>query len=179
MIVKPFTNPLINYIGRIKYFKILLGARKPIISINEPTLFKFIDANQEQRQYKFGIDKDYKTPLDTKAKILYDVQNNEQIGHITYIPSYGQIGRLCLNQNFQGYGLGKQMLDQAIHDINKIGQTDQICTFAEYEDPFWSKLPGSRYKIPPDKVFHDGGYTFKIKDYEFTEVDAESIKIEK
>jgi GNAT superfamily N-acetyltransferase len=151
---------IIKHIGIARYFKITyLNQKKGVISLDN---FNVKEANEKHKDmfYHYGKDKIY---------LIYDDKINnidKHIGYITLVPNTGQIGLFFLDEDYRGYTIGKQLLDNIVVESKKNGN-DTIFAVTKQDHPFWKNITGGIWRSPVGEGVTCPGYSYNMKDYKF------------
>lgn len=85
-----------------------------------------------------------------KKHISYFDKNGVNIGYIKYKPNTGQIWSFyIINDKYKNKGLGSQILNNVINDIQGCGTKYAWLVINIYPHPFWEQN-GFTYKNPSD-----------------------------
>lgn len=115
-----------------------------------------------------------KCPSSQVRRTYYTKTSAKEIGYISYRLSVGQIGlfyihnkrnSLCtLTEDYNGRGLGKQILSKAIVDIREYGTANTVWAVAYDDHPFWSNVWNKSFipASPPHTSVTGSGYVMDI-----------------
>lgn len=101
-----------------------------------------------------------------ESEILVEFYNiDKKIGHIQYRLGTGQIGLIYLDEEYRGYGLGKQILTDTINEMKKNNIKDIWAVTSKSHD-FWSNVFDKSFKWYDSKDLHPSvsgdGYKMKL-----------------
>lgn len=86
-------------------------------------------------------------------------KDNKEVGLISFRRGTGQIGVMYLNEEYRGWGIGKDILRLAKKDID----TDRVWCVTIENHGFWKSRKDSVWKDPAHSSVTGSGYSFLIE----------------